>query len=47
MPIYGHESWQDVEYLSLEEARRDPRNPRLSPTERARLATMLRDDRRA
>ena len=38
LPIYGHETWQDAEYLCLEEARRDPRNPRLSPTERSRLA---------
>lgn len=38
LPIYGQETWQDAEYLCLEEARRSPRDPRLSPTERNRLA---------
>lgn len=47
MPIYGHESWHDAEYLCLEEARRDSRNPRLSPTERSRLEAMMRGDRPA
>jgi hypothetical protein len=38
--VWGHETWQDVDYLCLEEARRDSRNPRLRPAERSRLAAM-------
>ncbi|MER8499454.1 MULTISPECIES: hypothetical protein [unclassified Mesorhizobium] len=41
LPMYGQESWQDADYLCLEEAMRDPRNPRLGPPERSRLAARL------
>lgn len=41
LPLYGQESWQDSEYLCQEEAMRDPQHPRLSPTERSRLVTLL------
>jgi hypothetical protein len=41
LPIYGQETWQDAQYLCLEEARRDLHNPRLAPTERGRLAAMV------
>ncbi len=37
LPEWGIEAWHDVEYLCLEEARRDRHNPRLSASERARL----------
>jgi hypothetical protein len=40
MPKWGQEPWQDVDYLCLEEARRDRLNPRLAGTERKRLASM-------
>jgi hypothetical protein len=42
MPVWGQETWQDVDYLCLEEARRDSRNPRLSPAERSRLSALKR-----
>ncbi len=42
LPVYGSEIWHDTEYLCLEEALRDPRNSRLSPSERARVEAMLR-----
>lgn len=42
LPIYGTETWHDTEYLSLEEALRDPRNPRLAASERARVEAILR-----
>lgn len=38
MPEWGQETWHDVDYLCLEEALRDSRNPRLGSTERGRLA---------
>lgn len=41
MPLYGHESWQDADYLCLEEALRDRRNPRFAPPERSRIAARL------
>jgi hypothetical protein len=41
MPIYGHESWQDTDYLCLAEALHDRRNPRLAPTEKSRIAARL------
>lgn len=37
LPEWGIEAWHDVEYLCLDEALRDRRNPRLSATERTRL----------
>ncbi len=37
IPEWGHEPWQDPDYLCLEEAKRDSRNPRLRETERSRL----------
>ena len=40
MAVWGQEPWQDVDYLCLEEARRDSRNPRLRPAERSRLAAL-------
>jgi hypothetical protein len=40
MGIWGQETWQDVDYLCLEEARRDSRNPRLRSAERSRLASL-------
>ena len=40
MPEWGQETWHDVDHLCLEEALRDPRNPRLGPTERSRLAKL-------
>jgi hypothetical protein len=40
MSVWGQEPWQDVDYLCLEEARRDSRNPRLRPAERSRLASL-------
>lgn len=40
MPEWGQETWHDVDYLCLEEAMRDSRNPRLGPTERNRLAKL-------
>lgn len=40
MPEWGQETWHDVDYLCLEEALRDPRNPRLAPTERSRIAKL-------
>lgn len=42
MPVWGQEAWQDVDYLCLEEARRDSRNPRLRPAERSRLSALKR-----
>lgn len=42
LPVYGTETWHDTEYLSLEEALRDPRNPRLAASERARVEAILR-----
>lgn len=41
MPVYGHESWQDVDYLCLEEALRDRRNARFAPPERSRIVARL------
>lgn len=41
MPVYGHESWQDADYLCLEEALRDRRNARFAPSERSRIAARL------
>lgn len=40
MPQWGQEPWQDVDYLCLEEARRNRRDPRLAAAERKRLATL-------
>jgi hypothetical protein len=40
MQEFGRESWQDVDYLCLEEALRDPRNERLGSTERKRIAQL-------
>ncbi len=42
MPEWGQESWHDVDYLCLEEAKHDSRNARLGPSERARLAKLLK-----
>lgn len=42
LPVWGQESWQDPDYLCLEEARRDSRNARLSATERNRLAAQTK-----
>ncbi len=42
LPVYGSETWHDTEYLCLEEALRDSRNSRLSPSERARVEAILR-----
>lgn len=47
LPIYGMETWQDTEYLCLEEALRRPHDARLSPSERARIAAALRRRRAA
>jgi hypothetical protein len=44
MPEWGQETWHDVDYLCLEEARRDPRNARLGRAERARLAKLRKGD---
>lgn len=41
LPIYGHEIWHDTEYWCLEEGLRHPRDPRLSPTDRARAVAMI------
>lgn len=41
LPVYGTETWHDTEYLCREEALRDRRNARLSPSERARLDAIL------
>jgi CheY-like chemotaxis protein len=43
MSEWGQETWHDVDYLCLEEAKRDPRNPRFPPAERKRIAKLLRD----
>lgn len=40
MTEWGQETWHDVDYLCQEEAMRDPRNTRLAPTERSRLARL-------
>jgi hypothetical protein len=40
MPEWGQETWHDVDYLCLEEALRDSRNPRLAATDRNRLAKL-------
>lgn len=37
MPEWGQENWHDVDYLCLEEALRDSRNPRLAASERSRI----------
>jgi hypothetical protein len=37
---WGQETWHDVDYLCQEEAMRDPRNTRLAPTERSRIARL-------
>jgi hypothetical protein len=42
MPVWGQEPWQDVDYLCLEEAKRDSRNPRLNVAERMRLASLTK-----
>jgi hypothetical protein len=42
MPVYGTETWHDTEYLCLEEALRDARNPRLGPSERGRIDAIIR-----
>jgi hypothetical protein len=44
MPEWGQETWHDVDYLCLEEAKRDSRNNRLAPAERARLAKLRRGE---
>lgn len=44
MPEWGQETWHDVDYLCLEEAMRDPRNPRLGSAERARLVKLRKGD---
>lgn len=41
MPVYGSETWHDIEYLCREEALRDRRNARLSASERARIEGIL------
>jgi hypothetical protein len=38
MPTWGQETWQDAEYLCLEEALRSRHDARLGPAERSRLA---------
>ncbi len=40
MPEWGQETWHDTDYLCLEEARRDARNPRLAAIERTRLVKL-------
>jgi len=40
LPELRQETWHDVDYLCLEEARRDPRNTRLGAAERTRLAKL-------
>ena len=47
MPAWGQEGWQDTDYLCLEEAKRDRRNPRLRPSERARLKDLVEKDKKA
>lgn len=37
IPIWGQETWHDVDYLCLEEAMQNPRNTRLAPAERNRV----------
>jgi hypothetical protein len=36
MPEWGQETWHDVDYWCLEEAKRDPRNARLGSAEKLR-----------
>ncbi len=45
LPTYGMETWHDTEYLCLEEALRNPTEPRLSAAERARVQALLRKRR--
>jgi hypothetical protein len=40
LPDLRQETWHDVDYLCLEEARRDPRSTRLGAAERTRLAKL-------
>jgi hypothetical protein len=42
MPEWGQETWHDVDYLCLEEAKRDPRNTRLPAAERTRISKLLK-----
>lgn len=44
MPEWGQETWHDVDYLCLEEAKRDPRNPRLGSAERSRIEKLRKGD---
>jgi hypothetical protein len=44
MPEWGQETWHDVDYLCLEEAKRDSRNSRLAPAERTRVAKLKKGD---
>jgi hypothetical protein len=45
MPEWGQESWQEVDYLCLEEALRHSRDARLSASEKARLSGLLKGGR--
>lgn len=40
MAEWGQETWHEVDYLCQEEALRDPRNTRLAPAERSRIARL-------
>ena len=44
MPEWGQETWHDVDYFCLEEAKRNSRDPRLSTVERTRLAKLRGGD---
>ncbi len=44
LPLFGQDTWQDGDYLCLEEAKRDSRNPRLAPAERARITKLRKGE---